>query len=306
MKNTLILFSIVCFNLNLYAQYGINKESFPDKTEFYREKLSTKYTNEIKGLTGSSYVSSFKIIVNTNDSISRNYELFLIDSNIYSLEINLKCDSDYYKFSSFVNDSLILELKMFKKVEIGFFEKSEIIEKCNIFDCKDCFKIDDKFCENAIVYDSLLYLEKKVIKDIIAFNHNNLLNTKIMYVRSMILDKNISLLNYYKYSKDTVSNDILKYTEGYSQAYEIYLENKSTAGLDSLLNQYMDELRWPVPSKAFVIAKVLYLRVGDENYLKTLRKAYEMHKVWMELPPEVYELNIIEEPFKDYFFEKRK
>jgi hypothetical protein len=303
-KKEYIVIIFLFMILNSFGQKNViffEKESFPSNTEFYKEKISSKYLNEVNELMSSSYVSNNKIIVNTNDSISKIYELFFIDSNLYSLKISIKYFSNYYEFNSIVKDTNLV----FKKIKNDYYQKSIVIDKCKICNNTECFKKDNNFCKNGITYEKLLSLELKIINDVIIFNNNKLLNNNLNFVKSIIYDKNISLLNYFKYRKDSIPNDILKYTEGYSQAYEIYLEDKSNDELNYLLNQYSTDTRWTNPPKAYVIAKVLYLRTSKTKYLETLRKMYKIHnRLIKEEPPEFYEYEILKAPFKDEYLLK--
>jgi len=124
-------------------------------------------------------------------------------------------------------------------------------------------------------------------------------------VKSRIYDNNISVLNYFKYRKDSISSEILKYTEGYSQAYEFYLDNKSTEELKKLLSRHNGESGGiEIYPKAYVISKVLYFRTGNGIYLEKLRYYYAIHNQLMkEISPEYYEYNLLDEPLEDYPFE---
>ena len=290
--------------LNSFGQKNViffNKESFPSNTEFYKEKLPPKFTNELNELMGSTFISNNKIIVNPNDSISKTYELFFIDSNIYSFKISVKFFNDHYYFNSFVKDTNLV----FKKIKIDSYQENIVIDKCKIYNNAECFKRDNNFCENGITYEELLNLETKIINDIIIFNNNKLINYNLNFVKSRIYDNNISVLNYFKYRKDSISSEILKYTEGYSQAYEFYLDNKSTEELKKLLSRHNGESGGiEIYPKAYVISKVLYFRTGNGIYLEKLRYYYAIHNQLMkEISPEYYEYNLLDEPLEDYPFE---
>jgi hypothetical protein len=58
--------------------------------------------------------------------------------------------------------------------------------------------------------------------------------------------------------------------------------------------------------KAFVIAKVLYLRTHKSDYLVKLRKLYAAHNRCIKNePPEYYQAEMLREPFEDSYFENK-
>lgn len=291
MKFINILFCIVLSSSSaLSTPYETKVDSIKNESviEFYHIKLSKNLKELAK--SSSSTIKINQIIENQlTDSVNL-YEITYINNMLEGINWVFKKNKDYYYFE-YTSYRFGFGFKKITELEFNAFlkKKRRLIKKKN--------------------YDKNLILDEVTTKinDTVDSTRIKILNYLINSNQPMnIKGVNINLIKFYKIISNKTVNNVLLYMEGYSQYYEIYLEDKSDKDLIFLLDSYQGKFgTLDILPKAFVIAKVLFLRTGEKKYLKTLRKIYNVHsRLIKEGTPEYYEDFLLNLPLEDQYFKE--